>query len=107
MPYINQEDRPELDEHIDKLVEILNQFHNNEMCGKLNYIISKLMWKLCGFKNSGRLRYDRLNTVVGAIELAKLEFQRRIIVPYEAIKIKINGDIDGKPTHKIEEKPKN
>ena len=94
MPYLDKEQRPELDEHIDKLIDILKDLSNSQMSLKLCYIISKLTWKLCGFGCSGRFRFDRLNAVMGAIEMAKLEFNRRIILPYYKLKMKRTGDLE-------------
>jgi len=37
--------------------------------------------------------YTQMNAVVGAIECAKDEFQRRLLHPYEDEKIKQNGDV--------------
>lgn len=93
MPYLDKEQRPELDEHIDKLVDILKDLSNSEVALRLCYIIANLTWKLCGFGNSGKFRFDRLNTIMGAIEMAKLEFNRRIILPYYKLKIKKTGDL--------------
>lgn len=93
MPYLNKEQRPELDEHIDKLVDILKDLSNNEVALRLCYVIANLTWKLCGFSGLGKFRFDRLNTVMGAIEIAKLEFNRRMIEPYYRLKMKKTGDL--------------
>lgn len=37
--------------------------------------------------------YQGINDIVGALEGAKLEFYRRVAVPYEDNKIKENGDV--------------
>ena len=76
MPYLDKEQRPELDEHIDRLVEILKDLSNNDVALRLCYIIANLTWKLCGFNGLGRFRFDRLNTVMGAIEIAKLYYSQ-------------------------------
>jgi len=39
-------------------------------------------------------RYHLLNSAVGVFESAKLEFYRRCVVPYEEMKILVEGDID-------------
>lgn len=39
------------------------------------------------------LNYQMINDVMGALESAKLEFYRRIAVPYEETKRKDNGDV--------------
>ena len=42
---------------------------------------------------NGKVSYSLINEVTGALENAKLEFYRRVVVPYEDMKIKINGDV--------------
>jgi hypothetical protein len=39
------------------------------------------------------LSYQTINDIVGALEGAKLEFYRRVAVPYEDKKIIENGDV--------------
>lgn len=58
--------------------------------GELNYCISKLIREY--YENHGKC-YGVYNEIVGALECAKMEFYRRIVVPYEEIKIKENGDV--------------
>lgn len=58
--------------------------------GELNYLFT------CIIRNYVRkhgLRYQQINDVVGALEGAKAEFQRRVVVPYEDSKIAENGDV--------------
>lgn len=58
--------------------------------GQLNWIISDA----CNFYMKQRgVSYQSINDVVGALEGAKLEFYRRIAVPYEDQKLKENGDV--------------
>jgi hypothetical protein len=80
MPYIEQSKR----------IEIL---HGNLPVtpGELNYAISDLL--RCYYGNQARINYQILNDILGALEGAKLEFYRRVVVPYEDKKIKENGDI--------------
>lgn len=58
--------------------------------GQLNYLITILIHK---YLNGHELNYQTINDIVGALEGAKVEFQRRIVAPYEDRKIKDNGDI--------------
>lgn len=78
MPYIKPNDRIRV----------------RDMCpqtaGELNYCISQLYLQYMQTKG---LNYLTINDILGATEGAKLEFYRRIAVPYEEIKIKENGDI--------------
>ncbi len=58
--------------------------------GELNYLITLLLIR--AWKNSPQ-NYQAINDVVGAVEGAKQEFIRRIVVPYEQGKIIENGDV--------------
>lgn len=76
MPYIKPEDRT------DALFATTP--------GELNYaftILAKNYIQLNG------LSYQTINDIVGALEGAKMEFYRRVAVPYEEGKIKENGDV--------------
>ena len=81
MPYIKREDR-------NKLMSV--NFPVMETPGELNFLITKLikhyMWNL-------ETNYVLINEIVGALESAKLEFYRRVVVPYEEKKIEQNGDV--------------
>ena len=58
--------------------------------GELNYYLTRLCeeyWTCFG------PNYATINDIVGALEGAKLEFYRRIAVPYEDKKILENGDV--------------
>jgi hypothetical protein len=57
--------------------------------GELNYAITKMILKFVGENPS----YQRINDAMGALEGAKLEFYRRVAVPYEETKISQNGDV--------------
>jgi hypothetical protein len=61
-----------------------------ETPGELNFMITEL---LISYMNENGLNYGTINDIVGACEGAKLEFYRRVAVPYEDIKIKQNGDV--------------
>jgi len=39
------------------------------------------------------ISYQTFNDIIGALEGAKLEFYRRVVVRYEEEKIKANGDV--------------
>ncbi len=97
MPYIPQEDRPQYDALVDELAEKLRLLGSNDaMVGPLNYIVSRLTWQLCGH-GGGECRYARLNAVVGALDCIKSELKRRIVNPYEDIKIDEAGDVEIQP----------
>lgn len=89
MPYILQRERDRLDGSIRDLFEGFEELPNDELSGKLNYIISKLIKLLL----KDKLCYARANTILGVLEAVKQEFYRRSVAPYEDKKIKENGDI--------------
>jgi hypothetical protein len=74
MPYVKPEQRT-------------NEIKNP---GELNYQVTCLIKK---YFEDKELNYQHINDVVGALEGAKLEFYRRIVAPYEDIKINENGDV--------------
>lgn len=87
MPYILQEQRPELDAVIDQFPELDD--------GQLNYVITKLIHHCVEDRG---LRYVHLNALVGVLECAKAEFIRRVVSKYEDVKISENGgvsEVDG------------
>jgi hypothetical protein len=58
--------------------------------GELNYAISMIVKYY--FRLNGA-DYQAINDIVGALEGAKTEFQRRVVAPYEDGKIDSNGDM--------------
>jgi len=78
MPYIKQEER------------IFNITALPENAGELNYAFTFIIRE---YLKSQPLKYQTLNDIVGALEGAKVEFQRRVVAPYEDLKIKENGDV--------------
>lgn len=58
--------------------------------GELNYEITL---KLIKYLKDNGLDYQSINDVIGALEGAKAEFQRRVVAPYENSKIRANGDV--------------
>lgn len=57
--------------------------------GELNYAFTVLAleyWRERG-------NYQAINDIVGALEGAKAEFQRRVVADYENTKIAQNGDV--------------
>lgn len=80
MPYIEPQDR----------LHILADEKSISSPGELNYFISTLVnWYI----NEKGKNYSTLNEVIGVLECAKLELYRRVIAPYEDIKIEDNGDV--------------
>lgn len=58
--------------------------------GNLNFKITSLIVQY--LDEHGR-NYKTFNDIIGALEAAKMEFNRRIVVPYEDQKIEDNGDV--------------
>ena len=79
MPYISQEERRDLFAGGDILT-----------AGQLNYQITVLVVE---YLRTNKLNYQTINDIVGALEGAKAEFQRRVVNPYEKDKIETNGDV--------------
>lgn len=79
MPYIDNKRKAELE-----------QGDSPKTPGELNYAITTLV---VSYTNSKSLCYNTINEVVGALDCAKIEYYRRLAVPYENKKIEINGDV--------------
>jgi len=79
MPYITKEKKEEL--ATGRLVKDP---------GELNYLITL---QLKNYMYDKTLSYQVINDIIGALEGAKLEFYRRVALPYENGKISENGDI--------------
>lgn len=60
--------------------------------GALNFALSQVAIQYLHRKG---VNYTDLNDVMGAFTAAQQEFYRRVVVPYEEIKMKQNGDIYG------------
>ena len=58
--------------------------------GELNFMITLLIQR---YMEKREPNYQTFNDVLGALEGAKLEFYRRVVVPYEDEKIIENGDV--------------
>jgi len=80
MPYITPEDREEV---------LPAETPAANTVGELNYQITCLVLAFLGTKP----HYTDFNGAIGALECAKLELYRRMVVPYEDTKIKENGDV--------------
>ena len=85
MPYIDQEDRPQYD----KVVEMLQSELAGKPIGHINYVISRVIWKLFDQNSS----YTFGSALKGVLHDIADEFGRRKLDKYEDIKIKENGDL--------------
>ncbi len=78
--------------YIDKQMRHHIQFGNGPInSGELNYLITSML--IAYLNKLGKVSYQRINDCLGALEGAKMEFYRRIVVPYEEKKMKENGDV--------------
>jgi hypothetical protein len=82
MPYIDKKDRKKFQEGLNALPPALT-------AGELNYLLTCVCQQ---YLDSGKFCYQALNDVIGALEGCKIEFYRRIVAPYEGVKIAENGD---------------
>jgi hypothetical protein len=80
VPYVADSRRPMLRPHHGPAVT----------AGELNYQLTRLV---NAYIEEHGLEYRTINDVLGALEGAKLEFYRRVAVPYEDGKIAQNGDV--------------
>ncbi len=85
MPYIDKERRLALwnDSPIDFNDKI-------ETAGELNFRFTEIINDYLLHKG---LNYQHINDIIGALEGAKAEFQRRVVNKYEDKKIKENKDV--------------
>lgn len=96
MPYINTDEREELDPYIrDMVVAIKNTSTNlnnphdfKNHLGRINYVFSRVLSGVMG-----EINYAKIAMATGVIENIKQEFYRRLASVYEDKKIIENGDI--------------
>ena len=84
MPYI----KPEQREHIDHYIEDLLSYINSK--GDLNYTISELVGRLI---LTDKISYTKISEWIDGVHGAERELTRRLLNPYEDIKIDENGDV--------------
>lgn len=85
MPYLKIQQR----EYFNDLLKALHHVSIADG-GELNFIFTECVKQYLATHDK---RYETFNTVVGALESCKAEFQRRIVGPYENVKIESNGDV--------------
>lgn len=88
MPYIKLAGRNRLNP---LLCQLLQQMPSD--AGELNYLVSRICDTYIQVKGKN---YANLNEVIGVLECVKQELYRRVVSPYEDIKIAENGDVYGK-----------
>jgi hypothetical protein len=96
MPYINEDERKELDEAINHMVEAIRNsksslYNPHEFAnylGRINYCFSRV---IMGVMKT--VSYKNIAMATGVLENIKQEFYRRLASKYEDDKIISNGDI--------------
>jgi hypothetical protein len=58
--------------------------------GELNFVLTSAINE---YIRTNELSYQTINDIIGALEGAKMEFYRRVAVPYENAKMTENGDV--------------
>lgn len=90
MPYLTSKDKFKVDLVLKETTTFYVAGGDLETAGELNYAITNL---IRGYFHQNGGRYQQINDIIGALESAKAEFQRRIVGPYEDSKISENGDV--------------
>jgi hypothetical protein len=90
MPYIKPDERKKF-QVIEFAVADLITERTPLTAGDLNYLLTRILHAHLYAKG---VSYTTMNEILGVLEAAKLEFNRRIVAPYEDEKIKQNGDVD-------------
>jgi len=83
MPYIKEEDRPVMDQIVDSM-DVLGVQAN----GDLNYIL----YAFC--KRYVKPSYNNYKNFCGELRQCATEIERRLLGPYEDVKIRENGDVE-------------
>lgn len=87
MPYITPARRAEFDSAIEVLLHRMNWKQARD--GDVNYILTRL---IAGYYKADQ-GYERMARGLACFEAAKLEYSRRVMAPYEDLKMKENGDV--------------
>ena len=81
MPYIHYTQKVKVKPHLE---------YNAVTAGELNYQITELINAYLFSKGEN---YQTMNDIMGALTGAQAEFYRRVVAPYEDMKIEENGDV--------------
>lgn len=84
MPYITQNNRDAIDPALNRVAQVTTNG------GELNYVISTIV---ATYVRKNGLRYQNISDVLGALNGAIGEFNRRVVDPYEQQKMLENGDL--------------
>lgn len=80
MPYITQERR----------AAVASSEMEVQTPGELNFLLTSVCFD---YWNNKPENYQTYNDILGALEACKMEWYRRMVVPYEDKKIAQNGDV--------------
>lgn len=85
MPYTKEKDRNPQYQHLEGLAEAIKSK------GDLNHAICELTAML--ILKTGGMSYTNVSNWIDAVDGAHKELDRRLLDPYEDVKIKENGDV--------------
>lgn len=97
MPYIRQEDRPELEGKAERLGKTCKS------TGELNFALTTAI--LAFLDEQERVGYAQMSAIRGVLADVSSEFYRRVVVPYERRKCYTNGDVYPEPEPECCENP--
>jgi hypothetical protein len=84
MPYISKDSRHKFD----KAIKELSTYISHK--GDLNYVISEIVGQLL---LKGEIGYTTISNWIDGVHGAERELTRRLLNPYEDLKIEQNGDV--------------
>ena len=87
MPYTKEEDRTAM---MRKAIDVLTDEIKNK--GDLNYTICQLTGQL--ILKTGGMGYTNVSNWIDGVHGAERELTRRLLNPYEDLKIEENGDVE-------------
>jgi len=99
MPYLTDDARAKIDDHINDLIDVLINT-DVSVPGGLNYAICRVADGVIAAKGES---YSIYNTLLGSVEAAKLEIYRRMVAPYEDVKCQANGEVFGTTQTPVDE----
>lgn len=90
MPYVSEERRKEMARDVQLNADYYMNIPELKTVGDLNYWLTHTVEDYRQYHSDS---YATFNDIIGALECAKLEFQRRVLAPYEDHKCSENGDV--------------
>jgi hypothetical protein len=76
--------------YVDKDLRRVALLDGASTAGELNFLLTNLVRN---YLMDNGMNYQTMNDIIGALEGCKMEFYRRMVVPYEDKKIEENGDV--------------